>query len=84
MLESGKIDPALLEQIKESGGAATSDPKNDEAMKKILEDNEKAMKEMQQSFEEKLAEAKKTVIISVNRNEFNLILLNFRVLLIEI
>jgi len=47
MLESGKIDPALLDQIKSTAPTA-ADPKSDEAMKKILEDNEKKMKEMEQ------------------------------------
>jgi hypothetical protein len=58
MLESGKIDPALLAQIKTDGTPAASD----EAMKKILEENEKAMKSMQQSYEEKLAESKKNQV----------------------
>lgn len=64
MLESGKIDPELLDQIK-GATPATADPKNDDAMKKILEDNENKMKEMEQSYEEKLADAKKQVNIII-------------------
>jgi kinesin family protein 1 len=63
MLESGKIDPALLAQMNEGsdGGDGGNAAKNDEALKKILEENERNMKAMQQSYEEKLAEAKKQV-----------------------
>jgi kinesin family member 1 len=62
MLANGKIDPELASQLSggvvAGGGGAAAAGNNDEAMKKILEDNEKSMKAMQQSYEEKLAEAK--------------------------
>ena len=63
MLANGKIDPELASQLSGGvvaggGGGAAAGGNNDEAMKKILEDNEKSMKAMQQSYEEKLAEAK--------------------------
>ena len=64
MLESGKIDPALLAQMNEGsdGGDGGNAAKNDEALKKTLEENERNMKAMQQSYEEKLAEDQKQVI----------------------
>jgi hypothetical protein len=66
MLADGKIDPNLASQISGgvsgggggTGGDGKSKTSDDEAMKKLLEDNEKSMKAMQQSYEEKLAEAK--------------------------
>ncbi|CAF0775063.1 unnamed protein product [Brachionus calyciflorus] len=52
MLESGgKIDPALL------NGTEDNDAE-EEALRKQLAENDKAMKSMQQTYEEKLAEAK--------------------------
>jgi hypothetical protein len=40
--------------------------KEEEAMKKQLEENDKAMKAMQQSYEEKLAAAQAQVFIDFN------------------
>lgn len=51
MLESGKIDPSMLQ-----GGE--SNKKAEEALRKQLEDNDKQMLEMKKSFDEKLAAAK--------------------------
>ena len=56
MLATGKIDPSL----------ALDPAKNDEAMNKMLEENEKAMKAMQQSYEEKLAESKNGQVFKIN------------------
>lgn len=79
MLESGKIDPALLESMKNgsSGGGSSADPKNDEAMKKMLDDNEKQMQAMQKTYEEKLAEANNKVIYFLKfKRPFYKILMN--------
>lgn len=79
MLESGKIDPALLAQMNEGGGGGNA-AKNDEALKKTLEENERNMKAMQQSYEEKLAEAQKQVIYYlyfIMKLFFNIFLLIF-------
>jgi len=51
MLESGKIDPSMLQ-------AGESNKKAEETLRKQLEDNDKQMLEMKKSFEEKLAAAK--------------------------
>ena len=60
MLANGKVDPSLIGQIKTDGSTeGANQTKNNEAMQKIIEENEKAMKVMQQSYEEKLAESKK-------------------------
>ncbi|CAF0775133.1 unnamed protein product [Brachionus calyciflorus] len=64
MLESGgKIDPALLQQFTNTNQGGDQKV-NDDVLQKQLEENEKAMKEMQQSYEEKLAQAKATAGIS--------------------
>ncbi len=60
MLANGKVDPSLIGQIKTDGSTeGANQTKNNEAMQKLIEENEKAMKTMQQSYEEKLAESKK-------------------------
>lgn len=65
MLASGKVDPALLGQMKTDGSAGGPDQaKNNEAMQKLIEENEKSMKAMQQSYEEKLAESKKQEVFT--------------------
>ena len=73
LLEDSKIDPSLIAKsgggavgAAAAGGAAVDHTAEEAALKKQLEENEKNMKSMQQSYEEKLAAAKASVSDHLN------------------